>query len=417
MTRPAVKRSDSSRKLARQPGAASGRTARPAGHHAHRELHSIATLLCAWFESSARELPWRKLPLGTPRDPYACLVSELMLQQTQVSRVVDRFTAFMRRFPTAPDLARADESDVLAMWSGLGYYRRARHLHNLAKAIVDRFDGTAPTEFDELRSLPGVGRYTAGAVASMSSAQRVGAVDANAIRVFLRLLASDADPKRAKTTQALTEFGDRLAQASDHAGIVNEAVMELGATVCTPARGNGASATKPSPDCPSCPITAHCGAFKTNAQRSIPLVVLTTSARKTTQRAEKRPLHIAAAIIADNKGRVLMRQRSAGSRRTTSMWQGMYELPAIETLDTKPTKAALAREIGVPGASLSLRETIHHDTTHRAVTAYVYSCNKMPAGWQPDKDWLGSVWVNRAKLETLGLSSLHRKIAEVGLKD
>lgn len=338
-----------------------------------------------------------------------------MLQQTQVSRVIDRFSAFMARFPTADDLARAAEADVLAMWSGLGYYRRARHLHNLAKAVVDRFDSVTPTDFDDLRSLPGVGRYTAGAVASMSSGQRVGAVDANAIRVFLRLLGSDADPKLAQTQQMLADYGDDLARAADHAGIINEAVMELGATVCTPARGKGASATSPSPNCAACPISAHCAAFEENKQREIPLVVVTASARKTKPRTEKRELHIAAAIIMDAKGRVLMRQRAAGASHTTSMWAGMYELPAVETLDTKPSKAALAKELGIASNLLVLRETIQHETTHRAVTARVYQCDHIPRDWKPSSGWLNPVWVNTRKLETLGLSSLHRKMAEMGL--
>src|SRR5690606_18237159 len=143
--------------------------------------------LCRWFHDHAREMPWRILP----RDPYHALVSEFMLQQTQVSRVLEKFPAFLARFPTLRHLARADEQDVLAAWSGLGYYRRARNLHAAARAIADRFDGRVPASADDLRSLPGVGRYTAGAVASIVFNQPVPIVDGNVARVLIRLEGRD----------------------------------------------------------------------------------------------------------------------------------------------------------------------------------------------------------------------------------
>ncbi len=148
---------------------------------------AIARSLIRWFRATARDLPWRDRPLGAGRDPYRVLVSELMLQQTQASRVAERFDRFLERFPTVGALAAADEAEVLALWSGLGYYRRARLLHGAARAIVGEHAGRFPDRAATLAGLPGVGRYTAGAVASLSFLERTPAVDANVLRVILRL--------------------------------------------------------------------------------------------------------------------------------------------------------------------------------------------------------------------------------------
>lgn len=199
--------------------------------------------LLRWFGARQRDLPWR----GT-RDPWAILVSEVMLQQTTVSAVVPYYERFLARWPTASDLAVAEEDELLAAWQGLGYYRRARLLAATARAIHER-DGCWPREADELRELPGVGEYTAAAVASIAHDRPVATVDGNVERVICRLTAFADDPRKAAGKRVVREHAAALL-ARRRPGDFNQAMMELGATVCRPR----------APDCPSCPVSAHCRA-------------------------------------------------------------------------------------------------------------------------------------------------------------
>jgi A/G-specific adenine glycosylase len=200
----------------------------------------------AWFDRSARDLPWRVGdPITGVRDPYHVLVSEVMLQQTQVARVIEKFAAFLARFPTVRALAAASEDDVLAAWTGLGYYRRARLLHACAKRIVERHAGQIPAEIAALRELPGIGAYTAGAIASLAFAKPEPLVDTNVSRVLLRiagkqLAVSDKaasawawEQARDLVHVAAEARGTPLLRARNRPGAWNEALMELGATVCT----------------------------------------------------------------------------------------------------------------------------------------------------------------------------------------
>ncbi|MFG0315432.1 MAG: A/G-specific adenine glycosylase, partial [Phycisphaerales bacterium] len=191
---------------------------------------ALTRALEAWFRASARELPWRT----DTRDPYRSLVSELMLQQTQVSRVIEKFGPFLERFPTVEALAAAPEDDVLAAWSGLGYYRRARLLHACAKAIVEHHDGVVPDSLDDLLELPGIGRYTAGAIASMVFGQRAPIVDGNVARVLLRVHNKPVPQTEKTTIDWAWQRAEELVGACDDPAVFNEAMMELGATVCVP---------------------------------------------------------------------------------------------------------------------------------------------------------------------------------------
>ncbi|MEM9374068.1 MAG: A/G-specific adenine glycosylase, partial [Planctomycetota bacterium] len=221
---------------------------------------AVAPLVERWFRANARDLPWRPDPIDGPRDPYRALVSELMLQQTQVSRVLEKYTPFLERFPTAEALAAAAEADVLAEWSGLGYYRRARLLHAAAKAVVHDHAGSFPTDPARIRSLPGVGRYTAGAVASIVFGQREPILDGNVERVLLRLHAKP-DPPKDKATQAWAwDRAQQLVDASDSPGVLNEGLMELGAIVCTPG----------APKCRACPLRRACEAHRRGTAEEIP---------------------------------------------------------------------------------------------------------------------------------------------------
>lgn len=212
-------------------------------------MTSLTDALLAWFEAHARELPWRVPGEHTRRDPYRVVVSEMMLQQTQVVTVIPYFERFMTRFPTVRDLACADITDVLKHWEGLGYYRRARLLHRLARRVVDEFDGELPSDCATLLTLPGVGPYTAGAIASFAFDRPEPAVDGNVVRVFARI---DATPYVHGDDRAKREVADRVRalMPERHAGDFSESLIELGATVCTPAR----------PACERCPVRTMCRA-------------------------------------------------------------------------------------------------------------------------------------------------------------
>jgi len=215
----------------------------------------IRRQLLAWYDRSQRDLPWRR-----SRDPYAIWVSEIMLQQTRVAVVVDRYQAFMARFPTLVSLALATEQEVLALWSGLGYYRRARMLHKAAQFVAANRQGNLPTTADELRILPGIGNYTAAAIASIAHGEPVPVVDGNVERVLCRLQGWDAVGRsgaaalRHKVDSVATQILD-----PQRPGDFNQALMELGATVCGPRN----------PQCLTCPLSPDCitrGEHKTQAR-------------------------------------------------------------------------------------------------------------------------------------------------------
>jgi A/G-specific adenine glycosylase len=204
----------------------------------------VTRRLTAWYRTHARDLPWRRT-----RDPYAVLVSELMLQQTQVSRVLEYYPAFLTRFPTLHDLARATPSRVRESWAGLGYYARARNLHALARTVVRESDGVLPSDPVDLHRLPGVGPYTAGAVASFAYERREPLVDTNVGRVLRRLFAPRTDPRTARGQRRLWDLARAMLPRTGRAAWVqNQALMELGALVCTARRRR----------CDRCPLAALC---------------------------------------------------------------------------------------------------------------------------------------------------------------
>ncbi|MEZ6318692.1 MAG: A/G-specific adenine glycosylase [Phycisphaerales bacterium] len=332
-----------------------------------------AGVLVRWFAAHARDLPWR-----TPeRDPWRALVSEIMLQQTQVSRVADRYPAFVERFPTPRAMAAADEGDVLALWSGLGYYRRARALHAAARAIAHDHAGVVPADVRSLASLPGVGRYTAGAIASMVFGLPEPAVDGNVIRVLLRLHASDRS-QDAPATRAWAESTAReLAEATDDPGALAEALMELGATVCTPK----------SPTCEGCPVRAGCRAFAEGRQHEIPA----PKARKA-----PRDLFCASVVSADARGRLLVEQRP-----DAGMWGGLWQAPTLERDDRTPNAAEVRAFVGARSARR--RDTFVHQTTHRTVRFEVWLAEGARAGAGRERRTPGEI-------AALGLSNPQRRI-------
>lgn len=225
---------------------------------------SLQKDLLAWFDSSRRDLPWRRR-----RSLYGTWISEMMLQQTTVATVVPYWERFMARFPDVETLAAATEEEVLALWSGLGYYTRARRLHAAARVVVGEFGGALPGERDGWRALPGIGDYAAGAIASMGLGQPVAAVDANARRVLLRLSEGRPEEAAAVPPRRLDALGQALA-ANPRPGDWNEALMELGALVCRSGH----------PACGACPVVRHCRAGAAGTAGAIPPPVRRSPARK-----------------------------------------------------------------------------------------------------------------------------------------
>jgi A/G-specific adenine glycosylase len=294
----------------------------------------VAHKLEPWFLAGHRDMSWRRT-----RDPYGIWVSEIMLQQTRVETVERYWSAFIERFPSVQDLAAADEESVLEAWSGLGYYRRARLLHRGARYVAADLDGHIPKDADALRKIPGVGRYTAGAIASIAFDQPVPLVDGNVARVFSRLR-SLQEPK-AQGADAKDHW--TLAQVVVESGtprIVSQALMELGAVVCTPK----------SPQCLLCPLRTGCVAHREGTTDRIP------APRK---KVEQPVTHYWAVAIISRK-RLLMVRRP-GSGLLAKMWC----LPLVEVQGDAPSRAGLKKALGVavePGESLA---SVRHVFSHR----------------------------------------------------
>ncbi|MEQ8770113.1 MAG: A/G-specific adenine glycosylase [Phycisphaerales bacterium] len=333
----------------------------------------VARALERWFARAARDLPWRT----APRDPYRSLVSELMAQQTQIARVVEKFAPFLDRFPTVHDLAAAPEDDVLAAWSGLGYYRRARLLQACARAIVADHAGRVPETMTELKALPGVGDYTAGAIASIVFDRPEPAVDGNVVRVLLRAHNADLPQDAPSTKRWTTDHARALAAAAESPGAVAEALMELGATVCTPA----------APRCDACPLADLCAARAAGTTGSIP-------APKT--RATVRVLHCASVLDADARGRLLVERRP-----TTGMWAGLWQAPTLESADAEPTADDVRAFAGA--RTVEPADAFEHKTTHRLVRFRVWRSSGARAG-------RSRVRRTPAQIAELGISNPQRRI-------
>lgn len=355
-----------------------------------RRAEQISGPLLCWFRAEQRDLPWR----GT-EDPYAIWVSEIMLQQTQVATVVPYYELWMARFPTVRALAEADEEDVLHAWQGLGYYSRARNLLRGARAVMDAYGGRIPDTLPELLALPGVGLYTAGAIASIAYNVPAPIVDGNVIRVLTRLFALRGDPVRAPLKRWIWQLAERLipeGEASDF----NPAMMELGATVCTPVR----------PRCGQCPVAEACEARRLGIQEELP---------ETAPRPKVTPVHVVAGVVWKG-GRVLLTQR----RDDESRWAGMWQFPNVEVRPGEDTAQAVRRAVtecvGVevsPGERAAL---IRHSVTRFRITLEAFHCQ--PAGEAPRsvacKAWN---WVCPSQLGDYALPAAHRNIARRLLRD
>ena len=339
---------------------------------------TFCRLLLTWYDAHARTLPWR----GPSVTPYQTLVSEVMLQQTRVDTVRPRYAAFLDRFPTVEALARAPIDDVLALWSGLGYYSRARNLHAAANQIVDA--GAFPVDTKGLLALKGVGTYIAGAVGSIALGLPVPAVDGNLERVLARLVRSPGGRKdMTVVAQAL------INGAPTRAGDLNQAMMDLGSGTCTPR----------TPRCSACPLRTICGAAQSDDPTAWP-------ERKVRKKAPARV--VVAGAVFDDSGRVLVARRPE-----QGLFGGLYELPGqLLPPRARGTAAALTRawadRIGgafTVGASLG---SVRHTLTHMKLTVHVFEARAEP-GSQPVGFYDRQVWAHPADLDSLGVSTLTRK--------
>jgi A/G-specific adenine glycosylase len=273
------------------------------------EATMIATLrheLLAWYARNRRDLPWRR-----SADPYAIWVSEIMLQQTRVAVVVERYQTFLLKFPSLVSLALGTEEDVLALWSGLGYYRRARMLHKAARFVADNHGGNLPATAADLRALPGIGAYTGAAIASIAYGERVAVVDGNVERVLCRLNGWDAVGKGAAALRQKIEATAARLVDPDQPGDFNQAMMELGATVCLPRN----------PQCLVCPLTSHC---KTRGEHR------TAPRAKMTSREVAFALAVRTGRHADKRSREVLLEKRPD---TLTVMPGLWELPALKEKD------------------------------------------------------------------------------------
>jgi len=308
-----------------------------------RALRTLQSRLLAWFRSNRRELPWR-----ASRDPYRIWVAEIMLQQTRIAAVIPYYDRFLRRFPDVGTLARARQSEVLKFWSGLGYYSRARNLHAAAKTIVAEHNGEFPRDLKAALSLPGIGRYTAAAVLSIAYDEPLAVLDGNVARVLARLGAVRGDLRTPRTWTSLLKTADQLL-ARTAASDWNQALMELGETVCTPQ----------SPQCAACPISRSCRAHAQGLTNEIP------APRK---RRATVNVKIAAAIFRDPQGRTLL-VKDPGAHDHV-LFSRMWQFPAVEVKRNPGVELAkhLHATLGTNGVTLEALPEARHGVTFRNVT-------------------------------------------------
>ncbi len=343
--------------------------------------------LLAWYDRHKRDLPWRGA-----RDPYAIWLSEVMLQQTQVATVLPYYERFLRRFPTVRSLAAAKLEEVLRLWAGLGYYARARNMHRAARKVVADFGGRFPTTVNELRTLPGVGRYSAAAVASIAFGRRAAVVDGNVARVVARLADLKQDVRRGAGQEAVWEIAETL-MPPRRCGDFNQAMMELGARVCLP---------KGAARCGECPLRACCKAYAAGSVARLPV--------KTARTIVKRETHVIAAI--EQNGRWLVVRRPEDG-----LWGGLWELPTTVLNGETSKQAAAKLATGRMGANCraSPKEfcDIRWQLSHRAIQFVGHRCRavRRPASKATTRS-SQSRWLTISRMSTLPMSRAMREIVE-----
>jgi A/G-specific adenine glycosylase len=344
----------------------------------------IASLL-AWYDQAAADLPWRHT-----RDPYQVWLSEIMLQQTQVATVIPYFERFVATYPDVAALAAAPLDDVLKRWEGLGYYSRARNLHRAAKVIVAEYGRRFPETAADLQKLPGIGRYTAGAIASIAFGERAAVLDGNVMRVLARLYDVADDVRAAATQKRLWALAGSLVPA-ERPGDYNQAMMELGRTICKPRQ----------PRCRACPVAAHCLAFRHGTQDQRPVKA---------PRPQTPHYDVAAGIIWNDQGQILIAQR-----RAEGLLGGLWEFPGgkLEPGETLPEclTRKLAEELAIRVEVSDLLLIVRHAFTHFRITLHAFRCRYVSGPPQAlgCADWR---WVQLDELERFAFGHADRQIIQ-----
>lgn len=348
-------------------------------------VKSLRRRLSAWYGRHGRDLPWR----GTG-DPYAVWVSEIMLQQTQVATVKPYFKRFMKRFPNVRALSRASLDDVLKCWEGLGYYGRARHMHKAAKRIVRDFDGKVPQTTQELLTLPGVGRYTASAIASIAFGRDEPVLDGNVTRVLCRAFRIRTPPRETNTQRKLWKLARKL-MPPGRAGRFNQALMDLGATVCTPRN----------PGCLVCPLRTLCLARAKGEEQTLPL------------KAKRKPLphHDVGVGIVWKGNRILIDRR-----KPEGLLGGLWEFPGGRRRRGETLEQCVVREIREElGVKVKVRRslvTVKHAYTHFRITLHAFECDYV-SGRPKAIGCAGWTWVELDKLDDYAFPTANRKVTAV----
>ena len=371
------------------------------------KLNRIVTALLDWFVKNARDLPWRRT-----RDPYAIWVSEIMLQQTQVKTVIPYWERWLRELPTVEAAAKASPAKIHKLWEGLGYYTRVRNLQQAAKQIVEQHGGTFPHCFDDVLALPGIGRYTAGAICSIAFNQPTPILDGNVIRVLTRIFGIAENPKEKETNARLWQLAEKLVllakvwnppvkgrdsalRCSDAAArrpyqnlphhscsFLNQSLMELGALVCTPR----------TPQCGVCPVKRHCVALRENRVNELPNLGKREAA--TGRRF--------VAFVAGRNGRFLVRQRPAGVVNAY-----LWEFPNVEILNgTSDPKLEAKNIFGFEPSDLKPLCTVKHSITRYRITLEGFAARLTDSSTKT-----AGLWKTPAQIQQLAFTAAHKKLA------
>jgi len=331
--------------------------------------------LLKWYSANARGLPWRRT-----KDPYCVFISEIMLQQTQVKTVIPYYERWMNALPTLKDFAKARPERVLKLWEGLGYYRRVRLAQTAARLIMEKHEGRFPESFDEVLALPGVGRYTAGAICSIAFNQPTPILDGNVIRVLSRVLGIAGDPKSKFVKEKFWRAAEELVSASGQPSQLNQGMMELGALICLPRQ----------PKCPACPLRKDCFALRGNRVEDFP-------------RPAKRPAVTQRrfiALVVNDGQRLLVRRRPAGVVNA-----GLWEFPNVEVAVNARNLQPLVAPFKIAGRSpfFGVRHSITRYRINLEAYRAVLSTDSLPGEEK-------SIWKTPAELEKLPFTSAHRKV-------
>ena len=356
---------------------------------AHAAAFSEA--LPRWYAEHKRAMPWR----GTA-DPYRIWVAEVMLQQTRVDQATPYFRRFVEAFPTVEALAEAERDEVLKRWEGLGYYARARHLHEAASIVVDEHGSAVPETWEAIRALPGVGPYTAAAVLSIAYAKPHAVLDGNVVRLLTRVFAVDDDATKGRTRRRLRQLANELL-SSAHAkgtapGTFNQAMMELGATVCTPG----------APNCRACPLQAACAAYAEGAPEAYP------------KKKKKPPVphhDVAVGILENDAGKLFIQRRP-----DEGLLGGLWEFPGGKKKDGETLKEACRRELreelGVAVEVGPLFHRLDHAYSHFKITLHAFRC-RLPNGATPTPaEGQPTRWVAPGALDDYAFPRANRRLIE-----